>query len=67
MPLYLLVAIVALLLAFYGGVVLGVADCKRSYCIPRHVMPGEYNAMMESLKNDASAYHEVVLNGNDYP
>lgn len=39
---YLALVFVGLVIAFYGGVIVGIADCKRQYGIPKGAVDGYY-------------------------
>lgn len=39
---YLIFAFAGLVITFYGGVIMGIADCKRQFGIPKGAVDGYY-------------------------
>lgn len=47
--LFWIVIVLLILFAFYGGIVLGITDCKRQYGIGKGVTPEEYDSWVNTL------------------
>lgn len=48
-----LIVILCLLFGFACGILVGIADCKKSYGIGKHVTPDGFNAYIERLQEQA--------------
>lgn len=63
----LLLIAVCVLAVFALGIIVGIADCKRSYGISKGVTPEEFNHQLEEVYEMAYANWKEVDDGCIYP